>query len=65
MQNRLKEELKMLYEDYKETYAEYEKIKKQNEFLIERENKLQMIESLFMNEPVNLCELSKIVKEVK
>lgn len=31
-------------------------------FLRERENKLQMIEQMFKNEPVDLTELAKLVK---
>lgn len=62
MESRLKRDLKILYEDYKETYIEYEKLKKQNEYLIKRDNKLQMIEYLFENEPVDLSKLTKLVK---
>lgn len=62
MENRLKNELRMLYEDYKETYIEYEKLKQQNEYLIKRDNKLQLIEQLFLNKPVDLSKLSILVK---
>ena len=37
-------------------------LEKQNKFLIERENKLQLIENMFKNEPVDLKELSKLVR---
>ncbi len=38
-------------------------LQQENLFLKKRENKLQMIEQLFKNEPVDLSELSKLVKE--
>ena len=53
---------KSMYEDYKYMYSEYQIIKRENEFLRKRENKLQMIEQLFLNEPVNLSKLTKLVK---
>lgn len=60
-----RQSFKSVFEDYKELYCECEKIKKENNFLRERENKLQLIEQLFKNEPVDLSELAKIVKEVE
>ena len=51
-----------LYKDYKEIYYEYERLQKLNKFLMERENKLQLIEKMFKNEQVDLSELSKLVK---
>ena len=57
-----KESYKSMYEDYKYMYSEWCIIKKENEFLRERENKLQLIEQLFKNEPVDLSELAKIIK---
>lgn len=59
-----KQSYKSLYESYKELYNEYERIKSKNEFLLERENKLQMIEMIFANEPIDLTELARIIKEV-
>lgn len=61
--NKLEEKsYKNMYEDYKYMYSEYQIIKRENEFLRERENKLQLIEQLFKNEPVDLSELAKLVK---
>lgn len=57
-----KDSYKSMFEDYKYMYNEYEIMKRENEFLRQRENKLQMIEQLFLNEPVNLSELAKLVK---
>lgn len=58
----MENELRQLFEDYKILYSGIDKIKKQNEFLIARENKLQQIEQLFENEPVDLEQLYKLVK---
>lgn len=64
--NSLEEQLIILYEDYKTLYTEIKRLEKQNKFLIERENKLQLIEQMFLNEPVDLSELAKLVKgEIK
>lgn len=61
--NKLEEKsYKNMYEDYKYMYSEYQILKRENEFLRERENKLQLIEQLFKNEPVDLSELAKLVK---
>ena len=52
-------------ENYKKVLEELEyveNLEKQNKFLIERENKLQLIENMFKNEPVDLKELSKLVR---
>ena len=57
-----KQSVRELFEDYKILYCEFEKLHKENKFLRERENKLQLIEQLFKNEPVDLSELAKIVK---
>ncbi|MBQ7798760.1 MAG: hypothetical protein IJ371_06535 [Clostridia bacterium] len=59
-----KQSYKSLYESYKELYNEYERIKSKNEFLLERENKLQMIEMIFDNEPIDLTKLAIIIKEM-
>ncbi len=37
-------------------------LQQENDFLRKRENKLQMIEQMFKNEPVDLSELTKLVK---
>lgn len=57
-----KESYKSMYEDYKYMYNEYEIMKRENEFLKKRENKLQLIEQIFKNQPVDLSELAKLVK---
>lgn len=57
-----KQSLRSLYEDYKILYSDFKKLEQENDFLRERENKLQLIEQLFKNEPVDLSELAKIVK---
>lgn len=49
--------------EYTKILLEYaERLEKQNKFLMERENKLQLIENMFKNEPVDLKELSKLVR---
>ena len=40
----------------------FDTLEKQNKFLMERENKLQLIETMFKNEPIDLKELSKFVR---
>lgn len=60
-----KQSVRSLFEDYKILYCECERVKEENKFLRERENKLQLIEQLFKNEPVDLTKLTKIVKEVE
>lgn len=60
-----KQSYKSMYEDYKYMYNEYEIIKRENEFLRQRDNKLQMIEQLFLNEPVDLRTLAELVKGEK
>lgn len=57
-----KQSLRGLYEEHKILYSDFKKLEKENEFLRERENKLQLIEQLFKNEPVDLSELAKLVK---
>lgn len=47
---------------YSECVKRIKHLEKQNKFLIERENKLQLIENMFKNEPVDLKELSKLVR---
>lgn len=46
--------------EYK-NYIHLDKIKKQNDFLIKREKKLQRIEQLYSKEPIDLDELYKLV----
>lgn len=41
---------------------ERDKFKLENDFLRKRENKLQMIEQMFKNKPVNLIDLAALVK---
>lgn len=48
--------------NFEQINATVERLQKQNKFLMERENKLQLIESMFKNEPIDLKELSKLVK---
>lgn len=43
-------------------FAYVDNLEKQNKFLMERENKLQLIENMFKNEPIDLKELSKLVR---
>lgn len=54
---------------YKETCIDLERklMEEQNKhnFLIERDNKLQKIEQIFMKEPIDLEKLSKLVKRTK
>lgn len=57
-----KQSLIELYESHKILYTDFKKLEQENIFLRERENKLQMIEQLFLNEPVNLSELAKAIK---
>lgn len=57
-----KQSLRGLYEEHKILYSDSKKLERENEFLRERENKLQLIEQLFKNEPVDLSELAKLVK---
>ena len=55
----------MIVENYEWVLKKLERVedlKKQNKFLMERENKLQLIENMFKNEPVDLKELSKLVR---
>lgn len=47
---------------YSECVKRIKQLEKQNKFLMERENKLQLIENMFKNEPVDLKELSKLVR---
>lgn len=61
---KLVEEAKDKYlETIKDLRKEMRKLKKENKFLVERENKLQSIETLYANQPVDLKKLSKIMKE--
>lgn len=57
-----KQSVRSLFEDYKILYCECERVKEENKFLRKRENKLQLIEQLFKNEPIDLSELAKLVK---
>ena len=58
--------IKADYERNKSEYATFENLKSKNEFLMKRENKLQLIEQMFKSGTVDLKELNKIVmKEVK
>ena len=55
--------LLVLAPEYTKILLEYaERLEKLNKFLMERENKLQLIENMFKNEPVDLKELSKLVR---
>lgn len=63
MENELQNELRNLYEDYKILYSDFEKLKKENEFLRERENKLQNIEFVFNQKEVDLHRLSQVIME--
>lgn len=47
---------------FEQINAMVERLEKQNKFLMERENKLQLIENMFKNKPVDLKELSKLVR---
>lgn len=47
---------------FEQINATVERLEKQNKFLMERENKLQLIETMFKNEPIDLKELSKLVR---
>ena len=57
-----KQSFKSLFEDFKILYSDFKRLEDENKFLRERENKLQLIEQLFKNEPVDLSELAKLVK---
>ena len=60
------QELEMWQDDIKligMLREEKERLKQENDFLRERENKLQLIEQMFQNGTVDLSELSKLVKE--
>ena len=48
-------------ESIKKLRTENRKLKKENKFLIERENKLQTIEQMFVNKQVDLKELNEII----
>ena len=54
-----------MYEDYKYMYGEYQILKREKRVFKKKENKLQLIEQLFKNEPVDLTKLAKIIKEVE
>ena len=60
-----KQSVRSLFEDYKMLYCDFKRLEKEMDFLKERENKLQLIEQLFINEPIDLTKLAKIVKEVE
>ena len=47
---------------YSECVKRIKQLEKQNKFLMERENKLQLIENMFTNKPVDLKVLSKLVR---
>lgn len=53
--------IKADYERNKSEYATFENLKSKNEFLMKRENKLQLIEQMFKSGTVDLKELNKIV----
>jgi len=48
-----------------EYLIKYHELKRENDFLRNRENKLQMIEQMFKNEFVDLRELTKLVRGTK
>ena len=56
------EDVQHLIDAYEKDIEYIKRLKKQNKFLMERENKLQLIENMFKNEPVDLKELSKLVR---
>ena len=58
----MEKELRSLYDDYKILYGDFKRLERENEFLKERENKLQLIEQMYKNESVDLSELAKLVK---
>lgn len=64
--NKTKEYLENRQDEYITTIKEQRKqireLKKQNKFLMERENKLQQIETMFENKRVILKELKELVK---
>lgn len=56
------EDVQHIINAYEKDIEYIKRLKKQNKFLMERENKLQLIENMFKNEPVDLKELSKLVR---
>jgi hypothetical protein len=57
------EDVQHLIDAYEKDIEYIKQLEKLNKFLMERENKLQLIENMFKNEPVDLKELSKLVKK--
>ena len=51
-----------LIDVYEKDIEYIKQLEKQNKFLMKRENKLQLIEIMFKNEPIDLKELSKLVR---
>lgn len=62
MTGSIQENLIALYEDYKILWGDFERQQKELEFLRKRENKLQRIEQMYANMPVDLTELAKLIK---
>lgn len=61
--NMLSEEYKNgLHQGWFDKYMDIHQKNVEINFLRERENKLQMIEQIFANEPVDLTKLAKLVK---
>lgn len=56
------EDVQHLINVYEKDIEYIKRLEKQNKFLMERENKLQLIENMFKNKPVDLKELSKLVR---
>ena len=46
-------------------FEENNKLKEERKFLIEREKKLQLIEQIYKNNPVDLSKLSNVIREEK
>lgn len=56
------EDVQHLIDVYEKDIEYIKKLEKMNKFLMERENKLQLIENMFKNEPIDLKELSKLIR---
>lgn len=56
------EDVQHLTDVYEKDIEYIKQLEKLNKFLMERENKLQLIENMFKNEPIDLKELSKLVR---
>lgn len=60
-QRRYYQKNKEYYKNYNKNNSYVKRLKEQNEFLMKRDNKLQMIEQIFMNGVVDLEELRELV----